>query len=108
TTDPVKAREFAEKNAIPFVLKHRTNPSLQQFIGTKKIEKIAQELFASVMVDHTSIANPVSFLSLFEHQKNEIISQYKTYFSKTSTALDGILQNYAEVPESEKKSATYL
>ncbi|MBP7479013.1 MAG: UvrD-helicase domain-containing protein [Spirochaetaceae bacterium] len=108
TTDPVKAREFAEKNAIPFILKHRTNPSLQQFIGTKKIEHIAQELFASVMVDHTSLANPVPFLSLFEKQKKEIIAQYKNFTSKLYAAVDGICQNFTEITEKEKNSASFL
>lgn len=107
TTDLVKAQEFAEKNAIPFVLKHRTNPSLQEFIGTKKIEHIAQELFAHVMVKHSSIAKPVPFLALFEKQKSEIFIQYKTLRAALYTAVDGIIQNYTEIPESEHKLPTY-
>ncbi len=107
TTDPVRAREFAEKNAIPFVLKHRANSSLQQFIGTKKIEKIAQELFASVLVHHTSIAKPLNFLGLFENQKNEIITQYKTIISKVNTALSGVLQHFTEISEKDKENKTF-
>ncbi len=106
-TDPDKARDFAQKRAIPFILKHRTNPSLQQFIGTSKIEKTAQELFASVMVNHTSIAVPISFENLFNRQKDEVVNQYKILTSKISSLALEAAQLFTEIPVSEHSKSSF-
>lgn len=63
--------------ALPFILKHRENQVIKQFVTTLNYNKIATELFVNPIIDNSTIANPIDFEKTFELQVEEIIEAWK-------------------------------
>ncbi|MDR1240129.1 MAG: UvrD-helicase domain-containing protein [Treponema sp.] len=71
--DPEGARRLAMESALPFVLNNRDNPGLRALMGDKKIQALAEELFAEAVLSAASIATPLDFMALWKKQRDEIL-----------------------------------
>lgn len=70
TIDDQQAQTMATQLALPFVLGHRHNPAIQMIATTtlSRLDKLADELFAQTIINHSSLANPVNFSQEVENQ----------------------------------------
>jgi ATP-dependent helicase/nuclease subunit A len=70
--DPEAVRSLAVETALPFTLNNRDNQGLRALLGDKKIQTLAEELFADTVLSAGSIAAPLDFAAIRETQGNEI------------------------------------
>ncbi|MDR0623269.1 MAG: UvrD-helicase domain-containing protein, partial [Treponema sp.] len=71
--DPEAVRALAVETALPFTLNNRDNQGLRALLGDKKIQTLAEELFADTVLSAGSIAAPPDFTALWEKQRDEIL-----------------------------------
>ena len=83
--DQEALEERIKKEALPFLLEHKK--ILQPLIGFKKIDEVAEQIFANVIIDHSFIENEIDFKCDFEKQKNELKIAWNNYAKKTNDAL---------------------
>jgi ATP-dependent helicase/nuclease subunit A len=70
--DPEGVRALALETALPFALNNRDNRGLRALLGDKKIQVLAEELFADTVLSAGSIAAPLDFTAMWEKQREEI------------------------------------
>jgi ATP-dependent helicase/nuclease subunit A len=75
--DPEGVQALAVKSALPFALNKRENRGLRILLGDKKIQTLAEELFAEMVLSAGSLAAPLDFLALWEKQRDEISRVWK-------------------------------
>ncbi|MDR2258456.1 MAG: UvrD-helicase domain-containing protein [Treponema sp.] len=71
--DPEAVRALAVESALPFALNNRDSQGLRALLGDKKIQTLAEELFADTVLSAGSIAAPLDFTALRETQRDEIL-----------------------------------
>jgi ATP-dependent helicase/nuclease subunit A len=72
TCDPEGVRSLAVNSALPFALNNRGDESLRALLGDKKIQALAEELFAGTVLAAGSVAAPLDFGALWKKQRDEI------------------------------------
>lgn len=59
--DKEQLESVVNQKAVEYLLKHRNNPYLQFFLGTNTPEKFAEDFFADIILNHSTISNPIDF-----------------------------------------------
>ena len=72
TSDDAGLRELAGEAALRFVLDHREDPAIREFMVDNKIRKIAKEIFASFVIRHSPISSPLDLDKNLSMQKEMI------------------------------------
>lgn len=99
SVDKDVASDDIEKSALPFVLKNIDNPNLKALIQTDSPENIASDLFARIILNFSTLSNPIDFKNGFEKQKAEALSKWKELSEKASIILDEVQSGYDNNPD---------
>lgn len=79
TTDVNQTKEAIRKLALPFVLTHQDNPALQMLVNTRSPSEVAESLFASVIINNSTLTKPIQFTEDFRRQTGEALKQWDVY-----------------------------
>jgi ATP-dependent helicase/nuclease subunit A len=74
-SDDAALTALAKEEALSFVLDNRENKGLQKIIADKKIQVVAKDLFATTVLNYSSISSPLDFDKMFFMQM-EILKEY--------------------------------
>ncbi len=88
--DDPGAREAASSLALPFVFTYRTHPAIKHLLSTTDLEKIAENLFASLVAAHSPISAPIDFRALFVKQDTEIHGRIDSALTEACADLNEI------------------
>jgi len=75
--DEIALRELAREAALSFVLDNREAPCIRAFLVDQKIRKLADEIFAGVVLSYSPISSPLDFDRYLSVQKAEILRAWK-------------------------------
>ncbi|MDR1099144.1 MAG: UvrD-helicase domain-containing protein [Treponema sp.] len=89
--DPEGVRALALETALPFVLNKRDNRGLQALMGDKKIQALAEDLFAEAVLSAASIAAPLDFEALWEKQREEICRAWNKLAGDAAMPVKGMV-----------------
>ncbi|MDR0526592.1 MAG: UvrD-helicase domain-containing protein [Spirochaetaceae bacterium] len=98
-TGEAALEELISDAALAFVLERRDNHALQIITGDKKINLISSGLFSSVILNETSVSNPVDFLAMLDEQIQIIISEYPALVNLINTQQMSVKKNPVNMPE---------
>ena len=76
--------------ALPFLLEHRDNETLKEFIKVQDYETVADKLFVEPVLAHSKIANPIDFRADFKKQFAKIVQEWNKAVHKISEILSEI------------------
>ncbi|MBQ0165883.1 MAG: UvrD-helicase domain-containing protein [Treponema sp.] len=76
TTDVEQAKEAIKKLALPFVLTHQDNPALQMLVNTRSPSEVADSLFASVIINNSTLTKPIQFTHDFQKQTDKALTKW--------------------------------
>ncbi|MDR2631393.1 MAG: UvrD-helicase domain-containing protein [Spirochaetaceae bacterium] len=99
-------RKLARDAALPFVLNHRDNRSLQLLMADRKIRILAEELFAEVVVKYSPLSNPLDFNSFKQAQGGELLRQWDKKTREAAELTATIRRELEEIPK--KSNSFYL
>jgi len=88
--DDAGARDAARAQALPFVLRYRTHPAIKHLLFTTELEKIAENLFASLVATHSPISSPIDFRTLFLKQDAEVHRRIESALAEASKVMHEI------------------
>lgn len=80
--------------ALPFILKHRDNQVIKEFVTTLNYNTIAKELFVNPIMSNSTIANPINFEKTFDIQTEEIVIAWKKTVKAIYDKIDSIEKIY--------------
>lgn len=99
-------RELASKSAFAFIIDNRDNPALKTMIADRGIEDLAESLFASTVLNFSSISSPVNYDKIFEKEfaiaKNgyyTFINEYESDMANSKRKKNVVLSAYPEFDE---------
>lgn len=107
TIDDQQAKSMARQQALPFVLNHRHNPTIQRMATTtfSRLDTLAEELFAQTITNYSSLANPINFSQQLENQLRFAAQEFVT---KAQQLEDKVLELEAIIRDLDKISGTFL
>ena len=111
TTDVNETKEAIQKLALPFVLKHQDNPALQMLVNTRSPKEVADSLFASVIINNSTLTRPIQFSKDFAKQTDEVLKQWEAQSADLQDSLRQIhdaLNEYNGTSEKMLKSKDSL
>ncbi|AEF81153.1 UvrD-helicase domain-containing protein [Leadbettera azotonutricia] len=88
SSDDQGIKELARDSALRFVLDHLNDPAIQRLLEENKIKKIAEDIFAEIVLEYSPISSPLDFNEELELQKKEITLAWK----EKSGAADAIIE----------------
>ncbi|GHU97402.1 ATPase AAA [Spirochaetia bacterium] len=97
SSDNPAVRELAVEAALPFVLAHRDNPSLQVLMADRKIRAVAEELFAETVLQYSPISSPLNFDSFMQKQSEEIVKQWAAKTRAMADLVNGIIGEFKAI-----------
>lgn len=105
--DDQQAKSMARQQALPFVLNHRHNPTIQRMATTtfSRLDTLAEELFAQTITNYSSLANPIPFSQQLENQLRFAAQEFLT---KAQQLEDKVLELEAIIRDLDKISGTFL
>jgi ATP-dependent helicase/nuclease subunit A len=95
--DPEGVRNLAMERALSFVLDHRDNRGLRALMGDKKIQALAEELFAESVLSTASIAAPADFTALWKKQRDEILRAWNREAKNAAEPVAAMLSAMGEL-----------
>ena len=105
--DDQQAKSMARQQALPFVLNHRHNPTIQRMATTtySRLDTLAEELFAQTITNYSSLAKPIPFSQQLENQLRFAAQEFLT---KAQQLEDKVLELEAIIRDLDKISGTFL
>jgi len=95
--DETALRESAREAALRFVLDNREAPAIRHLLGNYKIRTIAEEIFAKVVLQYSSISSPLELGEHLRLQKNELLAVWKKNTELMQEMIDGIIRDLTEL-----------
>ena len=77
SSDDTALRDLAREEALRFVLDKRETPAIRTLLVDHKIRKLAEEIFAQVVLRHSSISSPLKLDETLAIQKEEILKAWR-------------------------------
>ncbi len=110
TQDEETVRTQISSKALPFLLEHRDNIAIKQFVRVQEYEKVAEELFVNPILSHSKIAQPIDFRADFNKQSEKIAAEWDRVCAHCSEVLGAIVdfENDFEGNREAKFFKTYL
>ncbi len=105
-TDNEACKEAARTQALQFLIEHRSQPALRQFLQTTRPERLAQELFADTVCAYGRISDPPAYERSLEAQFDILIRDWGEKTQRFEACLDAVRLAFAQQPaasETEKK-----
>ncbi|MDR2403277.1 MAG: UvrD-helicase domain-containing protein [Spirochaetaceae bacterium] len=102
-SDEGAVRDMALEAALPFLLDHRDNSSLQLLLADRKIKILAEELLAETILRHSPISDPINFDALRENQGRELLSRWKDRTAQVEDLVETIRQELQGVSKRDSK-----
>lgn len=81
-------RQLISEKALPFLLKHRDNIVIKNFVKTQDYEQIAEELFVDPIFRYSTIAEPVNFKKNLEKQFNRVCDEWNSTYRDVISLAD--------------------
>ena len=105
--DDQQAKSMARQQALPFVLNHRHNPTIQRMATTtySRLDTLAEELFAQTITNYSSLANPIPFSQQLENQLRFAAQEFLT---KAQQLEEQVIELEAIIRDLDKISGTFL
>ena len=105
--DDQQAKSMARQQALPFVLNHRHNPTIQRMATTtySRLDTLAEELFAQTITNYSSLANPIPFSQQMENQLRFAAQEFLT---KAQQLEEQVIELEAIIRDLDKISGTFL
>lgn len=99
TVDNDALKEKIQALAFPFILKNRDNKAIRILSNVKSLSDIATDLFVSVAIENSTIAEPIDFAETLRKQKNEVRAQWSASSAKaieTVSQLRSCIMNFSD------------
>ena len=109
SSDDTALRELAREAALRFILDNREAPAVRRLLVDHRIRNISEEVFANIVLNHTSISSPLQLDEMLSLQKKEIISIWNETacaVKYTTRAIIDELNTLAEIKKSIKFTKT--
>lgn len=105
--DNQQAKSMAQQQALPFVLDHRHDPTIQRMATTtySRLDTLAEELFAKTITNYSSLANPIDFSQQLERQLRHAAREF---LIKAHQLEEQIIELEAIIRDLDKISGTFL
>ena len=105
--DDQQAKSMARQQALPFVLNHRHNLTIQRMATTtySRLDTLAEELFAQTITNYSSLANPIPFSQQLENQLRFAAQEFLT---KAQQLEEQVIELEAIIRDLDKISGTFL
>jgi ATP-dependent helicase/nuclease subunit A len=103
--DNESVRELAIDAALPFVLGHRTNPSLKMLMAENKTRSVAKDLFAEFAVKHTSVSRSMDFGKYFQIQTEYMLDRWNEKSRLAGSSIKTMIEGLASVTRFETETA---
>lgn len=84
----------ANEIALPFLLNHKDERVIQNLIGTKNYDEIADEMFVKPICYNSTIAEPIDFEKTISLQKEEIKRVWNERCKKILNGIDSLHSAY--------------
>lgn len=84
----------ANEIALPFLLNHKDERVIQNLIGTKNYDEIADEMFVTPICYNSTIAEPIDFEKTISLQKEEIKRVWNERCKKILNGIDSLHSAY--------------
>jgi ATP-dependent helicase/nuclease subunit A len=108
TCDPEAVSALALEGALPFALNKGENRGLRILLGDKKIQNLAEELFAGTVLKAGSIAAPWDFQALREKQRDEVSRVWKKTAKDAVELTETMLLSLGETNKLKEQFAELL
>lgn len=82
--------EKANEIALPFLLNHKDESVIQNLIGTKNYDEIANEMFVKPICNNSTVAEPIDFEKTISLQKEEIKRVWNERCEKIFNGIDSL------------------
>ena len=77
SSDDTALRDIAREAALRFILDNREAPAIRQLLVDHKVRKLAEEIFAQVVLRHSPISSPLELDAALSTQKEKIIKAWQ-------------------------------
>ncbi|MCL2381447.1 MAG: UvrD-helicase domain-containing protein [Treponema sp.] len=102
SSDDTALRELARHAALRFVLDNREDPAIRQLLVDHKIRKLAEEIFARVVLKHSSISSPMEPGKTLSIQKQEILRAWREHTLRAREITGAMLEDLRALAEMKK------
>ena len=106
--DNDKIRSLVNFKATKYVLEHLDCDEIKEISQVFEIQNVASDLFASSILDFSTVLTPIDFKKSLETQKNQILSDYENLTERISEEIASLEQNYSAANRKAKPSGTLL
>ncbi len=105
--DDQQAKSMAHQQALPFVLDHRHNPTIQRMATTtySRLDTLAEKLFAQTITNYSSLANPINFSQQLEQQLRHAAREF---LNKAQQLEEQVIELESSLQDVDKISGTFL
>lgn len=105
--DDQQAKSMARQQALPFVLDHRHNPTIQRMATTtySRLDTLAEKLFAQTITNYSSLANPINFSQQLEQQLRHAAREF---LNKAQQLEEQVIELESSLQDVDKISGTFL
>lgn len=91
STGSIDSERIVKDNALLFVLKHATNPGIQNFAKPGKLQTFAENDFAKIILDYTSVTTADNYFSNnLPKQLTEIVDAWNKFIASKDNNEDSI------------------
>jgi ATP-dependent helicase/nuclease subunit A len=108
TCDPEGVQALALDSALPFALNRLESRGLRTLLGDKKIQNLAEDLFAGTVLNTGSIAAPRDFRALWEKQRDETGRVWGKASKEAVTAAERMRSSLGEIKNPGEQFAELL
>ncbi|MCR4822606.1 MAG: UvrD-helicase domain-containing protein [Treponema sp.] len=95
TLDDEKISSTVSFNATKYVLDHLSDSEIREIAHVFKIENLAEELFASSILNYSTVLTPIDFDSSLEKQKKRLLDDYEPLVEEISDKISVFIQAFA-------------
>ena len=100
--DEIALRDLAREAALSFVLDHREVPGIRALLVDHKIRKLADEIFAGVVLKYSPISSPLDLDRDLSAQKAEILRVWREKAGEVDRITGLIVGNLRALAEMKK------
>jgi ATP-dependent helicase/nuclease subunit A len=98
-SDEEAAVELAGEASLSFVLDKRGNKYLRSLIAERKIQTVAEELFARTVLQYCTVSSPLDFNKLLCFQTTLLLAAWKASLLRLNELFENIKNALAEMTE---------
>lgn len=104
--DDAAIRTQVKSKALPFLLEHRDNEALKEFIKVQDYEEVADSLFIEPVLAHSKIASPIDFRADFKKQIEKVAEEWNKTVQNIAVTLDQI-ENFEQEFSGNRESKSF-